>query len=813
MSDLHYALRSLRKNPGFTAVAVLTLTIGIGATTAVFSLVDAVLLRSLPVRAPGELVLLSQRIESRDVYPFSRPAFEFLRDKRDVLAGLAAFRPWRDMEVAANGDTQPAHGQMVSGNYFSVLGVRALHGRTLTESDDRPGQTVAVISHRFWQTRFGGDPSIVGKTIQVQGGTPTAARTGTPVTIVGLTPPDFFGTKPGEAIDVTLPLAMQSGPLASSRNARWLYVIGRRQPGVSLDEARAKLRVSWAQFQASEPRRPGQAVVTFEMESGAQGLNELRRQFSLPLRILTAAVAVVLLIACANIASLLLVRAVQRTREITVRIALGARRSRLVRQLLTESAVLAVAGGAGGVLLAYAATDVIVAMMSRGRFPISLDVAPDVRTLGFAATATLLTAAAFGLLPALRATAAANDGHTAGSRTIGAGRNRVLNAIVVSQIALLMLLLSGAGLFARTLVKLHGVDAGFQKDDVLLLSLRRGDRSVYQNLYARLSALPGVHAVTLSVDTPLQGELSYGSTISVPGQPPAADDAPPVYHNHVGPRFFETLRIPLVAGRDFTERDNEAAASVVVISESVARQYFRGGDALGKQIVLGTATSPRGQVPATVVGVAKDVRFTTLRDAGPQMVYRPYLQSKSIGALTFCIRTDDEPERLMSLLEREVRAVIPDRPIFQVRPLAEQVNAALVEERTLAALSGFFGVTAAVLACVGLYGTVAHSVARRTREIGIRIALGAQPGRVARMVLRESFALVGWGLAVGVPAAMAAAYASSSLIADLLFELKPTDPSALTLAAAGVLIVSGFAAFVPAHRAARVDPISALRAE
>ena len=451
---------------------------------------------------------------------------------------------------------------------------------------------------RYWQRRFAGDSNVVGRLLEMQGRS---------FTIVGVTPPEFFGTQPGRRVDVTAPLAAQTTTMPP--NARWLYLVGRLAPGVSREQARAALRVRWAQLTAAQ-RLPSRPPVTLEVDDGAQGLNELRRQFSLPLQILMAAVGVVLLAACANLAGLLIVRSSARQQEIAVRLSLGAARGRIVRQLLAESALLAAAGGAAGVALAYWVTDVLLAMMSRGRGPIVLDVAPNARTLVFAAAVTMVTAALFGLLPALGASRTdVQPGLKLGPAGADSTRNTWGRAMVAAQVALLVLLLTSAGLFARTLQKLRSVDAGFRQDHVLVVSVSTGpayrgagQRALYEELYVRFGSLPGVQSISMSMDTPLGGELSMAAGIAVPGRPADPDDAPPIYHNFVGPRFFETMGIPVLAGRDLQLEDDERAPRCVIISESVARRYFPGDDPLRRQILVSGA-------PASIVGVVKDVRY------------------------------------------------------------------------------------------------------------------------------------------------------------------------------------------------------------
>jgi predicted permease len=803
--DLRYGLRALRRNPMFASVAVLTLALGIGANTAIFSLADAVLLRMLPVSEPQDLVVLRQRGPSGDIYPFTSAAALDLAESHDVLAGLAAFRPWPGTHVRVSGETELALIQLVTGNYHAVLGISAAVGRTLSEQDRKP---VAVISHRYWQRRFAGDPNVVGRLLEMH------QRA---FTIVGVTPPEFFGTQPGRDVDVTVPLAAQTVKMPP--NARWLYLVGRLAPGVSREQARSALGVRWTHL-AGAPSSPARPPVTLELDSGAQGLNELRRQFSLPLRILMATVAVVLLLACANLAGLLLVRSSARQQEIAIRLSLGAARGRIVRQLLAESALLAAAGGAAGLALAYWLTRLLLAMMSRGRGAILLDVAPNARTFAFAAAITMATAALFGLLPALGASRTnVQPGLKRSASGADSARNTWGRAMVAGQVALLVLLLTSAGLFARTLQKLRAVDAGFNQDQVLVVSVSAGPtpreggpRALYEELLARFSALPAVRSVSMSMDTPPLGGLSMAAGIALPGRPADRDDAPPVYHNFVSPRFFETMGVPVLAGRDFEPSDDERAPRRVVISESVARRYFHGEDPLGRELLIGGPGSPGG-VPASIVGVAKDVRYTSLRADAPLMIYRCSRQEINAPANTFLIRTSTKAQALAPFLRAEVRAAAPALPPPSVVSLEDHVAAVLVEERMLAALSSAIGVLAAVLAAVGIYGMVASAVVRRQREIGIRMALGALPGQVARIVVSDAFRIVAGGLAIGVPAALGAALAARSLLTGVLFELSPTDPLVLWGSTAAILLIASLAAYLPTRRAARIDPVASLKYE
>jgi len=804
--DLRYGLRALRRNPMFASVAVLTLALSIGANTAIFSLADAVLLRALPVNNPRDLVLLRQRGPAGDIFPFTAAAAVDLAASRDVLSGLATFRPSPNTPVSVNGESELALAQLVSGNYHAVLGIDTVLGRRLTERDSEP---VAVISHRYWQRRFASDPNVVGRLLEMQGRS---------FTIVGVTPPEFFGTQPGRHIDVTAPLAAQTRKMPP--NARWLYLVGRLAPGVSREQAQAALRVRWAQLSANAPLK-SPARISLALDSGAQGLNELRREFSLPLRILMAAMAVVLLVACANLAGLLIVRSSARQQEMAIRLSLGAGRGRIVRQLLTESALLAAAGGAAGAALAHLLTDMLLAMMSRGRTPIVLDVTPSARTLAVAAAVTIVTALLFGLLPALGASRTDVQPRLKRSASgADATGNRWGRALVAAQVAMLVLLLTSAGLFARSLQKLRSVDAGFRQDHVLTVSVSAGPafrgpgtRTLYDQLYARFSALPAVRSVSMSMDTPPLGDLSMSAGIALPGRPADPEDAPPVYHNFVCPRFFETMGIPVLAGRDFEPADDERASKRVIISESVARRYFRGEDPLGREILVGGPYTSGGAT-ASIVGVVKDVRYTSLRADAPLMIYRSCRQETGAPANTFLIRTASvTAEALTPFLRAEVRAAAPALPPPSVVSLEDQVAAVLVEERMLATLTSAIGVLAAILAAIGIYSVVASSVVRRQREIGIRMALGALPGQVARMVVNEASAIVAAGLVIGIPASIATALAVRSVLAGVLFELSPTDPVILSSSAVAILLMASFAAYVPARRAARIDPVAAVKYE
>ena len=745
--------------------------------------------------------MLRQRGPGGDIFPFTSAAAVDLAPNGDALSGLAAFRPLLGMPVSVNGEAELAMAQLVSGNYHAVLGVQAVLGRTLTEQDREP---VAVISHGYWQRRFAGDSNVVGRTFEMQGRS---------FTIVGVTPPEFFGTQPGRHVDVTAPLAAQT--MKMPPNARWLYLIGRLAPGVSREQARAALRVRWAQLAAaqSSPSRP---PVTLELDSGAQGLNELRRQFSLPLQILMAAVAVVLLVACANLAGLLIVRSRARQQEIAVRLSLGAARGRIVRQLLTESALLAAAGGAAGVALAYWVTDLLLAMMSRGRGPIVLDVAPNARTLVFTAVVTIVTAVLFGLLPAL-----------------GASRTDVQRRLKLERIWRRCHgegLGAGDGGRAGRAARPPAHVGGALCADFAEAALRRrrfppGPRArrerVDRPCVSRSQpacALRGALCAVWRVARRAVGQHDHGHAArrrAVDGR--GALPYPAVQRIPKTRRRSTTTLSARASSRRWGYRCWRGA-----ISSSVMTSVRQGASSSAKAshdatsqatIHSGGRYSSRG-VPASIVGVVKDVRYSSLRAAAPLMIYRPYRQEASAPADAFLLRTSSATAAaLRPFVQAEVRAAAPALPPPSVGNLEDRVAAVLVEERMLAALSSAIGVLAAILAAIGIYSTVASAVARRQREIGIRMALGAVPGQVARMVVSEAFGIVAGGLAIGIPAAIAAALAARGVLAGVLFELSPTDPLILSSSAVAILLIASLAAYVPARRASRIDPVAAVKYE
>ena len=822
IKDIRYAVRGLLKRPGFTATVVLLLALGIGANTAIFSLLDAVLIRMLPVQHAEQLVEVSRTTQQASAPSFSYPAFQQFRDRNNVFSDMLAVSR-SPLHTTDDPSGEAANGQYVSGNYFSLLGVRAWAGRPLIPEDDQvsnTGQPVAVISYRLWQRRYGGDSSIVGKQIAVEGKS---------FTIVGVAPPEFFGLQVGSAQDFWIPFAaeplLRQNSWLRSGNYYWLSVVGRLKPGVSSEQASADLDLIFKQVlleRASkidnDQERRQFISQNIQVTSASKGLARLRQQFSKPLLILMVVVAVVLLIACANIANLLLARATSRTREFAVRLALGASRYRLVRQLLTESLLLSLLGGLAGLLLAFWSSSFLVRLMSSAQTPIELELGPNLSVLGFALLASLLTTVLFAVAPALRATQVnVNQALKESALAVSGSRSSTLlgKALVVSQVALSLVLVVGAGLFVRSLRNLKTMDAGFDRDKVLIAGLNPGkagykDASLanfYSALIDRTTHIPGVQSASFSMLTPISGaRVDYPA--SVEGHAAQPNEDPTVYVNNVSPKYFETMGTPLLRGRDFSEQDGANGPRVAVINETMMNYYFRGTDPIGRRVALGK------DQPMTIIGVVKDAKYESLREVTHRTVYKNCMQEENLaGSLTFEVRTVGDPERIVNALRRELGVVSGNVPLTNPHPLAYQVDQSLIQERMVATLSGFFGLLALLLACVGLYGVLSYNVVRRTSEIGIRMALGAVRRDMIWMVLRESLVLVTVGIAIGIPLAFVATRLAANQISGLLFGLGPTDVRNMALAMLLLAVVTMLAACLPARRATKVDPLVALRYE
>jgi len=813
LMDLRFGLRMLRKNPGFTAVAVLTLAIGIGANTAIFSVSDAVMLKLLPAKNPKQLVYFRLLSPEEHGSAFSRAEFEQFRDLSRSFSGMFAFDTTR-LVVNVNGQPDFVWGQCVSGNFYSVLGVDPSLGRALTSDDDQPGSpAVAVISYDYWKRKFAQAPSVAGKTITLKG---------IPFTIVGVASARFRGIELGDSTDIWVPLTFWEQLRLNDHLT--LGLMARMKPGAVGKQASAELTLIDQQFTATalgskiSPRDARDIHArSVELVPGGRGPVDLPDELPRSLLVLTMVVGLVLLIACANVANLLLARAVSRQKEIALRLALGAPRMRLFRQLFTESFLLAGAGGALGLLFAAWTTSFLVRLLSDGDTLQALDVHTDVRTLYFALTVSLSTCLLFGIAPAFWATRT-DAGLTLKGMSSSKGANRAhlgpRDALVISQVSLSVLLLVGAGLLVRSLQKLSVVDAGFRQENVLLVSLYptlsgyEGARelALYERAQERVSAAPGVLSATFS----RFGMLSGGRWIRAASHFASAGKGEVnVNCNPVAPRFFETMGIPLVLGRDFTDPDGGAAPRVAVVSESFARKYFPDEDPLGKPIRF---KDGKAGEQIAVVGVVKEVKALSLweREPIPQM-YIPLAQAPAdlLGQITLEARTAMEPATTATAVRDAMRDVDANLPLVRIITQKAQTEGTLQNERSLSTLSTFFGVLALLLACLGLYGIAAYSVAARTREVGIRMALGARPDDVHRMVIRQGMRLALTGVVVG----LAGAFVVSRVLASLLFGISGTDSLIYAGVSVLLVLVALGACYIPARRAARVDPMVALRYE
>lgn len=839
LQDVRYAARILRKSPGFTAAIVLSLALGIGANAAIFSLIDAVLLRMLPLRNPGQLAhltVLDPVTGPNDL--FSYPAFQDFQKQKRVFSGVLAFSSLNFVNVEVNSEGALARGQLVSGDYFSVLGVPALLGRTIEADDDRAagGGPVAVLSFGYWQQRFGGDPRVIGEKIAVNGA---------PFTIIGVTPPAFRGLQPGREVDISVPMTMvaQVFPMAlpgtrsfilTAPFRTWVEVIGRLQPGVRREQAEAALAPVFQQQQvntvaalagmsANTPQVRQEFLGTrLRLEDAGRGLPELRRQFARPLLLLMAMVAVLLLLACANVAGLLLARARKRTREIALRAALGARRMRMVRQLLTESLLLAVAASAVGLALAYWGDRSLLALLAQGSKPVALSVSPDLRVLGFTAAVALVTAILFGLAPAWRATQIelAPSLKTGGAAAEGPHhRSRLGSALVAAQVALSLVLLVGAGLVVRSLQHLEQFDPGFNQEKVLLFSI---DPSLagfgpgqleplYRDLLQRVSAAPGVQSASFSMYSPLsEASQQYANTTVVPsivGYRHDAEVKTPIQVNVIGPGYFGTLQSPVLQGREFESADSATSVKVAVINRSMAELYFGGLDAVGRSFSMPGFRND--STPLRIVGVVQDSKAHDLREAALPTAYVPFSQAPFARPMTFEVRTLADPASATATLRRTIRDADSRLSLYDVKTLRQLVDGSFLEERLLGWLASLFGAVALTLVAIGLYALISYGVASRTREIGVRMALGAQSGQVLRMILGGAAAVTGAGIVAG----LAASLASTRLLRSFLFQVGPLDVGVFTAVAVLLSVVGIGAALLPARRAAHVDPAIALRAE
>jgi predicted permease len=836
--DVRFAIRLLRRSPAFTIVAVLSLAIGIGATTAVFSLADAMIFRKLPVQSPDDLALFQWRSGPRDPAPFlsgnswgdatmnvstsfSRPTFEAFRDEGAGAARVFGFAGLGgDVNLTIGRDSEVATGQLVSGNYYSTLGVRPAAGRLLLDTDDRiDAPPVAVISHAFSVRRFGGARDAVGR---------TAIVNRVPVTIVGVTPQGFHGTVIGESPSISLPIAMRQAldnrGQWSSPSSWWVLVMARLEPGVSRDALQTALDGVLKRTAAEgSPTLAASELPRLELLPGTQGVNDVRAAGRSPLIVMALVVAMVLLVACANIANLLLVRGTVRTREVALRAAIGASRGRLVRQLLTESVVLAALGCIGGLLIAESVAAALLPALSGSSID-AFDLRTGWRVFAFTAIVAAMCSALFGVVPALRTTRAGIAARLQESRRTTSASPRTVSltgVLVVVQVALSVLLVIVGSLLVRSVRNLQGVHTGFDATNTLLFNVnpvRSGydqprTRALLEQIQEQLSSLPGVRSASFSHTALVSGSEAIGAALPLDA-PAVAPDSPEEHElreRHrtwrltVDDRFFETMGIAMLSGRSFSRGDSATAPPVTVINRALAERLFGRIDVVGRQFKF---SSRAYTAVVDVIGVCADAKYGSLRAEPPPTAYVSYRQSPA-GAMTFEVKTLGDPMAVVPPARETVRAVDPLLPITNVRTQDAQIQRALMRERLMAALATVLGSVTLLLAGVGLYGMLAYSVSRRVPEIGIRLALGAEPSALRWMVIRSALVLVCAGVAIGV----AAARVGTSVVESLLFGLSPTDPATFVLAAAVMMSIAGVAVYLPARRAARVNPMIALRAE
>jgi predicted permease len=839
LADIRYGLRMLKKSPGFTAIAVISLALGIGANTIIFSLAKAALLDELAVPHAEQLRLFTLYLSAHDsvihdvwgsfnpgpggtteTTSFSYPVYEQMRQQNQSLEEIFAFKElgsYQRLTATVDGHAQTAMGQLVSGNYYQGLRIDTVLGRPIQPPDDAvEGQgAVAVISDGFWARAFGRSPSAIGKTIELNL---------TPFTIIGVNPPSFTGAASVQnSPDVFVPFSMQpvilpqgKEPLLKNKDLWWIQIMGRAKPGVSDTAALAALTVSLNQAIRATTTVPKDGVFPrLALPSGSRGLNETGRDWSTRIYVLLALCGLVLLLACANIANLLLARSAARQREVSVRMALGAGRGRILRQVFTESLLLSLLGGAAGLLLGYFGRNVIPRLISNSWRPPVIDGRFDWKVFTFTAGISLLTGLLFGLAPALQSTRTnVNTGLKDGSAAATKRRQGLAGkAIVIFQVSLSMLLVVGAGLFVRTLVNLTKTDPGFRPQQVLLFHMQPpvsrypGAKGVAldHQIEQRLATIPGVESVGVSSLPLLANNVS--ETDFVPdGQDPKAKHEPEADLNLVGRGFLRTMGIPLLFGRDFNDQDTETSQSVAIINRTLARKYFPNSDPVGK-------TFKSSDKHILIVGVCADAKYSDLRDEIPPTFYLPYRQGSNQpdmeGGVTFELRLKTTPASVLPQIRAAVALIDKDLPLIDVRTQTEQIDATLADERLFAALTGAFGVLALALACIGIYGIMAYTVARRTNEIGIRIALGAQTDQMLRMVLTEA----SWLAVVGIAIGLGCALWLTRFLATLLYGLKPSDPLTLVGAALLLLGTALAAGWSPAWRASRVQPMEALRHE
>ena len=823
LQDVRYGLRMLRLNPGFTTVAILTLALGIGANTAIFSLIDTVMLRMLPVQNPEELLQVAtfDPQSNGELNPYyTNPLWEQIRDHQDVFSSLFAWSPTR-FDLSQGGESHEVNALYVSGDFFHTLGVPPAAGRLLTNSDDMRGcPGTVVLSYGFWQQHYGGVPNAVGSLLSLNGNS---------FEVIGVTVPGFFGVNVGNKFDVAVPVCTEAimrgkNSMLDERGAWWLNIIGRPKPGIGQDQVMARLRVLSPGIVSSVIPQNWNAdkqqkfiKKLIEVRPAGSGVSGLRRLYHQPLTMLMSVVGLVLLIACANITSLMLARASARRKEIAVRLALGASRSRLIRQLLTECVLLSCAGALLGMLFARWGCTLLLHFISSARSPVFLQLSMDGRILGFTTGIAVLTGLLFGVLPALRSTrvslsAAMKGGDVEESETRAHARPG--RWIVASQVALSLVLLIVAGLFLRSFTNLLEVDAGFDRSNVLLIhaddqktDVPPDQRAIlHQQILDRLKSLPGVISASQSVLTPIS-EGQWDNNLYVDGGGgPSGNDAD-AFMNYVSPGYFATLRSPLLAGRDFDNGDTASAPLVGIVNETLVRKYFLQANPIGKYVHL-EPDPGQAPKPICIVGIVKDAKYSSLREAAPPTIYFPAAQLKNAFDPTFEIRTASQPSSFVRPAEETITGV-NKKISLTFQTLEEQVDDSLRRDKLLATLSGFFGGLALLLATIGLYGVLAYMVTQRRKEIGIRMALGAGRESILWLVLRDVSLLLLAGVTVGVGVSLWA----TQFLQKMLFDMNARDTKTIIGSVAVLAAVALFAGYLPARRASRLNPMAILRDE